>query len=452
MEKEDKSKKKLGKWLDKLQQESWQLELVVSGFAIFLMAGAWDALVEFNLIQKIKYAGLGQTGAALGLGYLILSVTCLFIMINLVLHVLLRGLWISTIGLRYVSGDIDFEKLKLAPRFKHFLRKRIGSFDEYILRLENICSVIFAFTFLVVFMLVGLGMFFLVIILVSYIEVNFLDGFADDVSNVGIAVKWAWGIFLVLVLLSAVLYFIDFVTLGYLKRKKWLSRIYFPIYRFYSLITLSSLYRPMYYNLVDNKFGRRVGFLLVPYLFFIMFLLSFEIRSHVWFNTENEDLVLQKSLFDDQRLDEQRIFRGSIPSKYLDKGYLELFIAYNPNVDDEVLDLLCPGFHHKNESGVGTDLEFSISLEDSAEQYFSPPDSALTCLSRLYEISVADSVFKSPTFYFHEHQNDKERGLLTILDLAYLPRGPQVVKVRKLIEKDDELILEDFFSIPFWIE
>lgn len=32
---EDRSKNKLSKWLELLQQESWQLELIISGFAIF---------------------------------------------------------------------------------------------------------------------------------------------------------------------------------------------------------------------------------------------------------------------------------------------------------------------------------------------------------------------------------------------------------------------------------
>ena len=32
------------KWLDKLQQESWQLELLISGFAIFGLVSAIDLL------------------------------------------------------------------------------------------------------------------------------------------------------------------------------------------------------------------------------------------------------------------------------------------------------------------------------------------------------------------------------------------------------------------------
>ena len=34
------------KWLDKLQQESWQLELIISGFAIFGLFTAFEPIFE----------------------------------------------------------------------------------------------------------------------------------------------------------------------------------------------------------------------------------------------------------------------------------------------------------------------------------------------------------------------------------------------------------------------
>ena len=34
------------KWLDKLQQESWQLELIISGFAIFGMFTAFEPILD----------------------------------------------------------------------------------------------------------------------------------------------------------------------------------------------------------------------------------------------------------------------------------------------------------------------------------------------------------------------------------------------------------------------
>jgi len=33
------------KWLDKLQQESWQLELIISGFAIYGLFTAYEPLL-----------------------------------------------------------------------------------------------------------------------------------------------------------------------------------------------------------------------------------------------------------------------------------------------------------------------------------------------------------------------------------------------------------------------
>lgn len=445
--------KKLTKWLDKLQQESWQLELVVSGFAIFLMLGALSELKEKNILPFISDAGLKQMGAMLGFGYIVLTAACFFILINLVLHVLLRGVWISTIGLRYVSGDINFDSLRLAPRFDRFLRKRIGSFDSYILRLENICSVVFSFTFLIVFMLLGFLLFFALLLLLIYFIEN---GMTDLLSE---AVRKPVALALVLsILLAALLYFIDFVTLGWLKRLRWLSVVYFPIYRFFSVVTLASLYRPIYYNLVDNKFGRRVGFLLVPYILGTIFLMSFKIKSHVFFPEESHSTLLRSSRYDDLRGEDRMIYGGSIPSKFVENGFLELFIRYSPIPDDGSLALLCPDFKPLRESGFGTDLVFNTGEVDSASLRLDAPDTALVCLAKLYEVQVDDSIFQNPTFHFFEHPNHEERGLLTILDVAYLPRGPHQVWVRRLeiesvgADAQDTLQRQEYFSIPFWKE
>ena len=52
---------------------------------------------------------------------------------------------------------------------------------------------------------------------------------------------------------------IDFKTSRKLKKKQWISKIYFPFYRLFSIVTLSFLYRPLVYNFLDNKFGKRVS-------------------------------------------------------------------------------------------------------------------------------------------------------------------------------------------------
>ena len=150
------NKKSFVKWLEILQQESWQLELLISGFAIFLLASAYDQLDSFEYQINLLTSGSGYF-STLNIPFKILLGTWYVLIINLILHVLLRGLWISTIGIRYVSGEIEFEILNLSPKFDRFLKKKIISFDAYIEKLEQLCSIVFGFTFLIIFILLSFG-------------------------------------------------------------------------------------------------------------------------------------------------------------------------------------------------------------------------------------------------------------------------------------------------------
>lgn len=63
-------------------------------------------------------------------------------------HLAIRGMWIGAIGLRSVSGDFDYNEMRYPDRFTAFLRKRLGSYDDYIQRLERNASVTFSLAFL----------------------------------------------------------------------------------------------------------------------------------------------------------------------------------------------------------------------------------------------------------------------------------------------------------------
>ncbi len=107
-------KKDFTKWLELLQQESWQLELIISGFAIFLLVGAYEPIYDSHYqLDKIRRLRFGYAFHFMNLVLIAIQFAWHILFINLLVHVFLRGLWISTIGLRYVSGDIAFEELKL---------------------------------------------------------------------------------------------------------------------------------------------------------------------------------------------------------------------------------------------------------------------------------------------------------------------------------------------------
>lgn len=435
------SNSKLAEWLERLQQESWQLELLVSGFAIFLLMASYEPLIDLG--NKIFHlAEDSGRYKVLLLPYSILIAAWFALFFNLIIHVLFRGLWISTIGLRYVSDDIDFEYFRFAPKFDRFLRKRIGSFDRYIERLEKVCSIIFAFTFLVIFMVISFGLFIgliaLIDIFTSWLELN-----ENPIIS---AIK-------IFLFIAGLVYFADFVTLGRIKRIKWFSKFYYPIYRFFGWITLCVFYRPMYYNLIDNKFGRWVGALLVPYIVLSMVLSSVTFVTHGFFPEGESTAKLNNLMYDDIRGEKERSDQASIPSKYISNGYLELFLPYNPWYHDKLIDEICPNLTRAKETG--PTLRGIINIRTHHDK--SRPDSLLMCMSQIYELFINDSLLAPQQFFFYEHPTRKDLGLLTHIDIHTLERGPHTLKIKTLHTEilpsdSDTSSAGQKLLIPFWKE
>jgi hypothetical protein len=434
---ENRSSSRLAEWLDKLARESWQLELIISGFAIFLLAGIYEPLQGMgDSIERLNLSFRMQV--ALGLPFGILKASWYILLINLCVHVLFRGLWISTVGLRSVSDDIDFEALKLQPRFDRFLQRRIGSFDRYIERLEKICSVLFAFTFLILFMLLALVG---VIVLLSMVNLLLRDW-------LGLGNHWIAETINIFLFFCGFLYFIDFVTLARLKRVRWLAPVYYPAYRFFSLVTLAVLYRPLYYNLIDNRFGRGVGLLLVPYVLFLMVASSLSYGTDAYFPNTSGQVILKTSYYDDLRPEDEFSQLASIPSRYVDNGFLELFLPYDPGDDDESIQAICPDLQAARITGLK--LSGVINLTTTIQGVNT--DSLLLCMGGIHRILVDDSLHADPPWHFYTHPKREDNGLLTILDVQYLPRGEHLLRLETRRVGEEALEWKESARIPFWKE
>ena len=254
------SKSIFKEWLEKLQQESWQLELIISGFALFGIYSSKGALVDLMLYQENIANDVFVEPLIL-----LFQIGWKIFFLNLLIHVILRSLWIGAIGLRYVSADIDYEALNYSNLFTKYLRRKVGDYDDFIERLERICSVLFSYTFLL-FLLFLSAIAFIIGIALPFILLNWFGIPEEEVMVYGI-----WWILPYMFL--GIIVFLDFITLGGIKRIKdnTVSKIFLPIYRFYSFITLSFLYRPLLYNFIDDKYTRKLFYFSLPYIFVIAF-------------------------------------------------------------------------------------------------------------------------------------------------------------------------------------
>ena len=277
MEKSTNKKKNFfSEWLETLQQESWQLELLISGLALF---GIWqsksilhrvDYYFDVHLIRDYSFAA-NIFMKMLWAGWAIF-------LINLLIHIIIRGFWIGAIGLRYVSGDVDYEALNYSKRFTDYFKKRHGTFDDYIERLEKISSVLFSFTFLLFFILLSFVMYILVFTLFISIINRVFPGSEDGPSIVSI-------LFILVYFGMGLIVMIDFFTLGAFKKitEKYISGTFYFFYRFYEIVSLSFIYRPLLLNFIDNPYTKRLFFLAIPYSLILLGVQGFSLEKYDFF-------------------------------------------------------------------------------------------------------------------------------------------------------------------------
>jgi hypothetical protein len=433
---------KFQKLLNKLQQESWQLELLISGFAIFGLISSLEPIIK-GVNESIILGSYNKHLFRLSL------ISCYVLIINLIIHVFLRGVWIGAIGLRYVSGDIDYDSLKYSKRFTNYLKNKVGSFDRYISTLENYCSVMFAITFLFLFYIISIFMILAVIILIAgsfFIESGWFS------EAIGFMLL---GIFAIFFLFLSLFVFIDFITQGGLKKKEWTSFLYFPLYKIFSIITLSFLYRPLVYNFLDNKFGKRLILILVPIYAFAFYIstidnvrsnyLTKSIYSSATFSKTNNYLnSLEKNHF---------INTASIQSKVITDSYIKLFIPFRKKIEDNIID---QNEHLKPlEDLTGFNSNFFNKKEERDTKKDSLQHLYLKAFAKLYTIKI-DNIHLNPNYIIAEI--NKQLGFETVISLKNIHEGQHLLKIdyshfkrKGFFSNDKKTILNDtFVEIPFW--
>jgi len=434
---QDYKKPEFKELLKRLQEESWQLELLISGFAIF---GLYTALSSIEI--EVLDAQLSQQIYAFVV-YSILWASCKILIFNLLLHVLLRGIWIGALGLRYVSGDIDYDSLKYSPKFTRYLKKRVGSFDKYIATLENYCSVIFAISFLLIFYVLAITFTIVVIALIA----NYLIG-SDDLPS---WLSQGVGISLMLFVIFGMFFtLIDFITLGFLKKKKWISRIYFPIYWVFSFITLSFLYRPLVYNFLDNKFGKRLSFALVPFYILIALTQTIRYKTSNYFDIDStsSEIIANNNNYEDLLTETSFIDDVAIQSKVISDAYVKVFVQFNENIENRMYNYNEGLRPKKDKRGLGSNVTFNGGEFIDRSERDSLQNEYVKTFNDIYYVKIDTTVYDTEFIFASNIQN--KPGFESYVPTKGLTDGKHILNVRrKRIVKQDTTYW-NVAKIPFW--
>ncbi len=392
------------KWLSELQQKSWEPEVLLSGIVLYGMFKMPGLLDDFLYYYKINF-----TGASNDIDNFVgmMKVAVYWLTSGLIAHLISRGIWVGMVGLSFTfPKGIALDEIKLTDKYKNFLA-RIPSTEKIILNLEGFSSTLFSISFMMFMMMLGAYFYLLITIIVPVLSLVYFVNDIFDNDTFGYILAG----YLLVVLAFGFIGFIDFITLGFFKRFRWLSKIYWPIYRVVGTLTMARFYRPIYYILVSNVKKWKIGLLLTAFV-----VASFmwvggisnstypgESLSRISLWSDSQNTGSYTGYYDDQ-VDDIKSINASIQSDIIRGNTVRLFLVLRAEREDSIKA-------HCN-------LDSLFQIEELGR-----PQARIQCLKAFYSVSIDDSVFADLPFKFHFKSKTRQRGLLTYIDISYLETG-----------------------------
>lgn len=415
------------KWLEDLQQKSWEPEILLSGIVLYGMFKVPDLLDDFLIFFKANIYGDSTDIDNL---VSLFKIGVYWLIGGLILHLICRGIWIGMVGLSYTfPTGINHDKLKYTGKFKQKV-ERTPSYEQIVMRLEKISSSLFSLSFMLFMSLIGGYAFFFILVilpffgLLIYFDIGFSGTFFD-----------LFQYYVMLILAVAIVGLGDFLTMGFMRRFKWFARIWWPFHKIISILTFSRFYRPIYYGMVSHLNKWVVFLLLAVFVFGSIFGTSNlnesyysgdpYVRLDLWDNA-GYGLSVFSGYYQDQNADKPSA-RAHIPSDVISGDVLRLFLVADIDVEDNM-------------------LEFT-SLDSLIELYPDEPRSALKMevVGNYYHV-LLDTIQVSDTqWFFHYNLSTGQRGYLTYLNVSDLEEGVHQVTLRYAYDTT-----RSFVKIPFY--
>ncbi len=412
---------------------TWELEMLVSGA---VLVGLFQLPPLINGTFQGLASRLEQGGAMMAATlYMLTSAVVYVLMAAFLVHLASRTYWVALVGLDsvYPSG-IDWEKFTTGPISNEVLKRRVARLPALIEQVDNFCSVIFAFGFLVAsvaafsFLVVGVG-----------------TGLAILVSNlvlghVTLAVLNAGIILSVLPLILLPL--LDRRFGARLPPSSWLARLI----RGYAVVNYRYLgmriYGPIMGTLRSHLRRRVVRGIMIASLLGAMIIVfvqrtaatgQLSLNAYSFAPSGARQQTVSAEMYADQRIGAGATRAVPfIQSDMIRDPYVRLFIPYLPAEDNPVL-ARCPG----TRAGA--------------------PDpraaAAIACLARLHAVTLNGRPRPELDFRFYTDPQSGLEGILTYIAVSGLPKGRNVISLHPSPPPPGEespTPSPDIF-IPFWL-
>lgn len=394
------------KWLIDVQQKSWEPEILISGITLTFIFILSNHIYNFfgMLVQDFAVTSVIAYGS-----YILSTFIITGLKIILVIHLILRGLWTGFVGLSYVFPD-GVKKEKMRPEMR---KVEFDKPEKFVIRLEEICSLLFSFIFSSVTVIVSFSLMWIPMIFLYIIGLD-QEIVRKIILFIIIPVGVLFGVYLI----------ITDKRRKYTKTKQRSNNFIFS-----NLLT----------TYVTNLGILKTGFIFILY-FLVIFLISFSnITGFDFINKKGRKIsslskitCLNNNQYDELRDRDLRIPKAAIDKFQILDNKLKLFIGYYKE------DLFTV---KKLKEKPGLLNEFKIV-----------PDSSGIKITDLLKLSIDGKNVYGLNWYIINQVQTGQKVLTTDIDLENITEGYHELKIDKFrwsVDKKKLKLIENWDIIPF---
>ncbi|MCC6463256.1 MAG: hypothetical protein IT260_22495 [Saprospiraceae bacterium] len=436
--------------LQELATKSWNLELIISGAAVFLavqLPPAVDSALQYYLNNLAVSTDMAKISLPV-LAYSFGKIVAWLLIATFVVHFIMRAFWVGLVGLHAVyPAGIRYEHLPgQTDVTREQSRLRFGRLEDYITRLDRLSNQVFSFAFLIALFSLGISFTYLLVFSILHLLPLLVPGPTGKLIS------------MILLTLFVLLACLPALALGLTKspklaQKPWVNYLAIKATSLAPQILLPFVYRPATYlslTFTSNVSARRmyttmtlVSTIAVAGVFWIFLQTALDMAgrssfsAHSFYAQSNGAYTLDARRYDSLRSEDQALARVSIPGDIVSGPALRVFLTY-PKALDAGMSQRCPP------------LTFPDSMPKHQRRHLA--DSIhLQCFSQFFQVSVNDSLYRSIDWMFHEHPATGTLGLLTYLPTKGFRSGKNVLLVKiPTAAKPDSL--STYGVVPFWFE
>lgn len=441
-------------WLQRVAEQSWEPELLISGLAIYATIQIPDYVMNFY--RYYRYNLQLDTGFIDELmPMLVVGVTLTALKVlnfAFIFHFVVRAFWVGLMGLRSVFSDgIQYEKLEYSELYRSEMKNRLGSQDSFLLATDRLASMIFSIAFLFVLYMVGVGAVYLVFfLLMNGVKLLVSEEVFDIYSTI------------ILITAAVVLFSVSVASIilnsKKLREQEKYARLHFKLTWYAGFVFYPFIYKPIQYlmhTFLSNMPKKKNQW--YSLIFFVVFMSLF---MGSIFNLMNVKLIQPRDFFTarsdastivpenyESEFEGQFFERPAISSPYLKKGeYFSLFIPYNKMLDRK-LGKFC-------EEAAPAD-----SLNRYERRKFTNQQN-INCANRFFTVTVNEMDTLESDFLFYNHSRTGQAGFKSMFLLSdTLNAGKYELGVYRpaLDDADAERdslgrLLSYEQEIPFWVQ